>query len=104
MIKIGKGDVIGGVFWKEGFIGQSAANVRALTYCDLHTIKRDRLLEVLSFYHAFANSFSRNMVLTYNLRQRIIFRKFADLKREQELADQSNKPEQPAIINETSKL
>ncbi len=59
------------MFWREPTIGQSAANVRALTYCDLHTIKRERLLEVLEFYHAFANSFARNMVLTYNLRQRV---------------------------------
>ncbi|OXA59534.1 Potassium voltage-gated channel protein eag [Folsomia candida] len=37
---IWKGDVFGDCFWKETTIGQSAANVRALTYCDLHTIKR----------------------------------------------------------------
>ncbi len=47
------------------------ANVRALTYCDLHVIKRDRLLEVLDFYQAFANSFARNLTLTYNLRHRV---------------------------------
>jgi hypothetical protein len=45
--------------------------VRALTYCDLHTIKRDKLLEVLDFYQAFANSFARNLVLTYTLRHRV---------------------------------
>ena len=67
----GKGDVFGDNFWKEGTFGQSAANVRALTYCDLHIIKRDRLLEVLDFYHAFANSFARNLTLTYNLRHRV---------------------------------
>lgn len=67
----GKGDVFGDNFWKEGSYGQSTANVRALTYCDLHTIKRDRLLEVLEFYHAFANSFARNLTLTYNLRHRV---------------------------------
>ena len=67
----GKGDVIGDNFWKEATIGQSMANVRALTYCDLHIIKRDRLLEVLDFYRAFANSFARNLVLTYNLRHRV---------------------------------
>lgn len=67
----GKGDVFGDSFWKEPSIGQSCANVRALTYCDLHAIKRDKLLEVLNFYHAFANSFSRNLVLTYNLRHRV---------------------------------
>lgn len=68
-------------------MGQSAANVRALTYCDLHAIKRDKLLEVLDFYQAFANSFARNLVLTYNLRHRLIFRKVADVKREKELAE-----------------
>jgi hypothetical protein len=67
----GKGDVFGDQFWREGQIGQSTGNVRALTYCDLHIIKRDRLLEVLDFYQAFANSFARNLTLTYNLRHRV---------------------------------
>jgi len=40
------------------------------TYCDLNVIKRDKLLEVLNFYQAFALSFSRNIQLTYNLRHR----------------------------------
>lgn len=83
----GKGDVFGDQFWKDSAVGQSAANVRALTYCDLHAIKRDKLLEVLDFYQAFANSFARNLVLTYNLRHRLIFRKVADVKREKELAE-----------------
>lgn len=69
----GKGDVFGDSFWKDSAVGQSAANVRALTYCDLHMIKRDKLLEVLDFYQAFANSFSRNLILTYNLRHRVNF-------------------------------
>jgi len=68
---LGKGDVFGDSFWTHPTIGQSAANVRALTYCDLHTIKRDRLLEVLDFYQAFANSFARNLILTYNLSHRV---------------------------------
>ena len=71
MLFLGKGDVFGDTFWKEGSVGQSAANVRALTYCDLHAIKRDKLIEVLDFYHAFANSFARNLILTYNLRHRV---------------------------------
>lgn len=71
---LGKGDVFGDSFWKDSAVGQSAANVRALTYCDLHAIKRDKLLEVLDFYQAFANSFARNLLLTYNLRHRLIFR------------------------------
>ncbi|XP_071440643.1 potassium voltage-gated channel protein eag isoform X3 [Hetaerina americana] len=91
---LGKGDVFGDSFWKDSAVGQSAANVRALTYCDLHTIKRDKLLEVLDFYQAFANSFARNLILTYNLRHRLIFRKVADVRRERELAERrKNEPQ-----------
>lgn len=67
----GKGDVFGDVFWKETTLAHACANVRALTYCDLHVIKREALLKVLEFYTAFANSFSRNLVLTCNLRKRV---------------------------------
>lgn len=52
-------------------LAQSCANVRALTYCDLHIIKRDALQKVLRFYTAFANHFARNLLLTYNLRKRV---------------------------------
>ncbi|XP_070577812.1 voltage-gated delayed rectifier potassium channel KCNH1-like isoform X2 [Ptychodera flava] len=94
---LGKGDVFGDNFWKEPNLGQAAANVRALTYCDLHSIKREDLLEVLDFYSSFAQSFARNMVLTYNLRNRLIFRKIADVKREQEEAEKrKNEPPIPA--------
>ncbi|XP_048843969.1 potassium voltage-gated channel subfamily H member 1-like [Brienomyrus brachyistius] len=81
---LGKGDVFGDIFWKEVNLAQSSANVRALTYCDLHIIKRDALQKVLEFYTAFSNHFSRNLVLTYNLRKRMIFRKISDVKREEE--------------------
>nr|XP_033795343.1 potassium voltage-gated channel subfamily H member 1 isoform X3 [Geotrypetes seraphini] len=85
MMMIGcKGDVFGDVFWKETTLAQSCANVRALTYCDLHVIKRDALQKVLEFYTAFSHSFSRNLILTYNLRKRIVFRKISDVKREEE--------------------
>ncbi|XP_062252681.1 potassium voltage-gated channel subfamily H member 5 isoform X3 [Platichthys flesus] len=81
---LGKGDVFGDVFWKETTLAHACANVRALTYCDLHVIKREALLKVLEFYTAFANSFSRNLFLTCNLRKRIIFRKISDVKKEEE--------------------
>uniref|UniRef100_A0A8C7Z225 Potassium voltage-gated channel, subfamily H (eag-related), member 5b n=1 Tax=Oryzias sinensis TaxID=183150 RepID=A0A8C7Z225_9TELE len=81
---LGKGDVFGDVFWKETTLAHACANVRALTYCDLHVIKREALLKVLEFYTAFANSFSRNLVLTCNLRKRIIFRKIIEVKKEEE--------------------
>lgn len=70
-VPAGKGDVFGDVFWKEMTLAQSCANVRALTYCDLHVIKRDALQKVLEFYSNFANHFARNLVLTYNLRKRV---------------------------------
>uniref|UniRef100_A0A4X2LQ52 Potassium voltage-gated channel subfamily H member 5 n=1 Tax=Vombatus ursinus TaxID=29139 RepID=A0A4X2LQ52_VOMUR len=79
-----KGDVFGDIFWKETTLAHACANVRALTYCDLHIIKREALLKVLDFYTAFANSFSRNLTLTCNLRKRIIFRKISDVKKEEE--------------------
>lgn len=46
-VYLGKGDVFGDEFWKMLGTGQSAANVRALTYTDLHSIKKDKLMEVI---------------------------------------------------------
>ncbi|XP_068176821.1 potassium voltage-gated channel subfamily H member 1-like isoform X2 [Antennarius striatus] len=80
----GKGDVFGDRSWKEACLAPACANVRALTYCDLHVIKRHALQKVLEFYAAFANHFARNLVLTYNLRKRMIFRKISDVRREEE--------------------
>nr|AAI09013.1 Potassium voltage-gated channel, subfamily H (eag-related), member 1 [Mus musculus] len=94
---LGKGDVFGDVFWKEATLAQSCANVRALTYCDLHVIKRDALQKVLEFYSAFSHSFSRNLILTYNLRKRIVFRKISDVKREEE-ERMKRKNEAPLIL------
>lgn len=101
---LGKGDVFGDAFWlypePEGKENSqlpeytSTANVRALTYCDLHAIKREGLMRVLNSHRQFKNSFSNRLVLTYNLRNRIIFRKVADLKHEQELKEmQQNQPQ-----------
>ncbi|KAL3308692.1 Potassium voltage-gated channel subfamily H member 5, partial [Cichlidogyrus casuarinus] len=85
----GRGDVFGEPFWKDPHrMSHASATIRALTYCDLHCIKKDCMLQVLEFYSAFANSFARNLVLTYDLKTRLIFRKWVDVKREQELAEQ----------------
>ncbi|XP_063720434.1 potassium voltage-gated channel subfamily H member 5-like isoform X3 [Symsagittifera roscoffensis] len=83
---LGKGDVIGDKFWLESNVGQSAVNVRALTYTDLHIISREALVEILRFYESFATSFSRNLVLAFNLRHRVRFKTIADLRKEQEMA------------------
>lgn len=49
-------------------IGKSSCNVRALTYCDLHKILRDDLLDVLDMYPEFADSFCENLQITFVLR------------------------------------
>lgn len=48
--------------------GKSNADVRALSYCDLSTIQREDLLEVLDMYPEFADCFFNNLELTFNLR------------------------------------
>lgn len=48
--------------------GKSNADVHALSYCDLHTIQREDLLEVLDMYPEFADCFLNNLELTFNLR------------------------------------
>lgn len=48
--------------------GKSNADVRALSYCDLSTIQREDLLEVLDMYPEFSDLFFNNLELTFNLR------------------------------------
>ena len=64
----GKDDIFGENPCIYDTIGKSSCNVRALTYCDLHKIMRDDLLEVLELYPEFAESFSNNLEVTFNLR------------------------------------
>ncbi|VDM73383.1 unnamed protein product [Strongylus vulgaris] len=65
---IGKDDIFGEnpLLYEE--VGKSSCNVRALTYCDLHKILRDDLLDVLDMYPEFAENFCKNLIITYNLR------------------------------------
>ncbi|KHJ95735.1 cyclic nucleotide-binding domain protein [Oesophagostomum dentatum] len=65
---LGKDDIFGEnpLLYEE--VGKSSCNVRALTYCDLHKILRDDLLDVLDMYPEFAENFCKNLVITYNLR------------------------------------
>ena len=65
---LGKDDIFGENPCIYPTIGKSSCNVRALTYCDLHKIMRDDLLEVLELYPEFAESFSNNLEVTFNLR------------------------------------
>ncbi|XP_066943827.1 potassium voltage-gated channel unc-103 isoform X23 [Macrobrachium rosenbergii] len=68
MAILGKDDIFGENPCIYPTIGKSSCNVRALTYCDLHRIMRDDILDVLDLYPEFAEDFSRNLEITFNLR------------------------------------
>ncbi|RVE69868.1 hypothetical protein OJAV_G00082140 [Oryzias javanicus] len=65
---LGKNDIFGEPISLYGRPSKSSADVRALTYCDLHKILRDDLLEVLDMYPDFADTFWNNLEITFNLR------------------------------------
>lgn len=64
----GKDDIFGENPCLHPTLGKSSCNVRALTYCDLHKIHRDDLLDVLDLYPEFYQSFSSNLEITFNMR------------------------------------
>uniref|UniRef100_A0A671XJA9 Potassium voltage-gated channel subfamily H member 7 n=1 Tax=Sparus aurata TaxID=8175 RepID=A0A671XJA9_SPAAU len=65
---LGKNDIFGEMIHQFGKPGKSNADVRALSYCDLSTIQREDLLEVIDMYPEFADFFFNNLELTFNLR------------------------------------
>ncbi|XP_035981241.1 potassium voltage-gated channel subfamily H member 2-like [Fundulus heteroclitus] len=77
-IEILRGDVVVAILGKNDIFGEpinlyprpgkSNADVRALTYCDLHKILREDILEVLDMYPEFAEHFWNNLEITFNLR------------------------------------
>lgn len=67
-VHAGKDDVFGENISEQETVGKSSCNVRAVTYCDLHKIHRDDLLDVLQMYPEFAEQFVNNLVVTYDLR------------------------------------
>ncbi|GIY48573.1 potassium voltage-gated channel subfamily H member 6 [Caerostris darwini] len=68
MAILGKDDIFGENPCSYSTVGKSSCNVRALTYCDLHKINREDLLDVLDMYPEFWESFSTNLEITFNLR------------------------------------
>lgn len=64
----GKNDIFGEPINLYPRPGKSNADVRALTYCDLHKILREDVLEVLDMYPEFADHFWNNLEITFNLR------------------------------------
>ncbi|XP_069792330.1 voltage-gated inwardly rectifying potassium channel KCNH7-like [Narcine bancroftii] len=65
---LGKNDIFGEMIHLYARPGKSNADVRALTYCDLHKIQREDLLEVLDMYPEFSDFFLTHLELTFNLR------------------------------------
>ncbi|XP_072106088.1 voltage-gated inwardly rectifying potassium channel KCNH6-like isoform X4 [Mobula birostris] len=65
---LGKNDVFGEPTHLFARAGKSSADVRALTYCDLHRIQSTDLLEVLESYPEFSRHFWANLEITFNLR------------------------------------
>ncbi|XP_077423969.1 voltage-gated inwardly rectifying potassium channel KCNH7-like [Vanacampus margaritifer] len=64
---LGKNDIFGEMIHPFAKPGKSCADVRVLSYCDLHTIQREELLEVLDMYPEFADHFMTNLELTFDL-------------------------------------
>ncbi|KAM4624483.1 voltage-gated inwardly rectifying potassium channel KCNH6, partial [Polymixia lowei] len=63
-----KNDIFGEPIHLHDEPGKSNSDVHAITYCDLHRILRDDLLEVLDIYPSFADNFWRNLEITFDLR------------------------------------
>ena len=57
------------------------------TYCDLHMINIQKIKEILEFYKAFAQTFARNLVLTFDLSKRTVFYWITDKHLEKLLAN-----------------
>ncbi|XP_062338231.1 potassium voltage-gated channel subfamily H member 2-like [Osmerus eperlanus] len=70
---LGKNDIFGEPINLYGRPGKSSSDVRALTYCDLHTIQREDMLEVLDMYPEFSDYFWGNLEITFNLRDNNLF-------------------------------
>nr|XP_026484711.1 potassium voltage-gated channel unc-103-like isoform X1 [Vanessa tameamea]XP_026484712.1 potassium voltage-gated channel unc-103-like isoform X1 [Vanessa tameamea] len=68
MAILGKDDIFGENPCIHSTVGRSNCRVRALTYCDLHRVHRDDLLDVLDFYPEFRASFVNSLEITYNMR------------------------------------
>ncbi|MBN3303034.1 KCNH2 protein, partial [Amia calva] len=65
---LGKNDIFGEPINLYARPGKSNADVRALTYCDLHKIHREDVLEVLDMYPEFSDHFWSSLEITFNLR------------------------------------
>jgi len=98
---LSQGDVFGDAGWRDNTLAKSSVHVRALTYCDIHVISIERLKEVLEFYKAFAQTFSRNLMLTFDLSRRTVFYKVSDKRLEKMLGEVSQ--QEPPLTSQQVK-
>ena len=80
MAILGKDDIFGENCLLHTEVGKSSCNVRALTYCDLHKIHRDDLFQILEMYPEFAVEFSRNLQITFDLRDEELVNQSRELR------------------------
>ncbi|RNA06570.1 potassium voltage-gated channel subfamily H member 2-like, partial [Brachionus plicatilis] len=80
MAILGKNDIFGENCLIHPDIGKSSCNVRALTYCDLHKINREDLFEILEMYPEFAVEFSKNLKITFDLRDEELVNQSKELR------------------------
>ncbi|XP_031622923.1 potassium voltage-gated channel subfamily H member 6 isoform X2 [Contarinia nasturtii] len=98
MAILGKDDIFGENPCIHSTWGKSNSNVRALTYCDLHKIRREDLLDVLDLYPEFYECFVNNLEITFNMRDdeqsgvelRHRFRRTTSREKEQEVVSDKN--------------
>ncbi|XP_033641645.1 potassium voltage-gated channel unc-103-like [Asterias rubens] len=65
---LGKGDVVGENFCQRPLVGRSKGTVRALTYCDLLTLYREDLMDVITMYPDFRQHFAEKVEVTIDMR------------------------------------
>ncbi|XP_054749999.2 potassium voltage-gated channel subfamily H member 8-like [Lytechinus pictus] len=68
---LGKGDLFGCDLYITDTVIQSSGDIHALTYCDLQSVTRQELLEVLASYPEYQSKFQQEISrdLTFNLRE-----------------------------------
>ncbi|XP_020567965.1 potassium voltage-gated channel subfamily H member 6-like isoform X3 [Oryzias latipes] len=70
---LGQNDIFGELIYLYDEPGRSNADVHTITYCDLHRIPREALLEVLEIYPNFADKFWKNLQITFDLHDHAIY-------------------------------
>lgn len=96
MAILGKDDIFGENCLLHTEVGKSSCNVRALTYCDLHKIHRDDLFQILEMYPEFAVEFSRNLQITFDLRDEELVNQSRELR--EKFENPFNKSEHSLVL------